>query len=506
MKPSTARSQRSIWAWLLLLCWFIAFAGTAASQTLANVTAAIAADTASVTPANAPPAIADNPPQSGERKSEKQPPKPAGPTVHEPGGRKITPKEAEELFRSVDEILAFASKDTGLPIKEPVKRKLADREEVERYIERRMREDKDAQRLERSAASLKKFGLLPRDFQLRSFLLGLLKEQVAGFYDSKTKTVYLLNWVEAEAQKPVLAHELTHALQDQNFGLDKWMEDSKTAKSDQEELELEEAQSAREAVVEGQAMVVLLDYMLDPVGRTVIDSPEVIDAIKGEVLEAGQTPMFAKAPLFLREALTFPYTYGLEFERQVLTKNGREAAYRGVFEKPPKNTRQIMQPQTYLAGDAVPMLTVPVLDEVLKPAYKRYDFGALGQFDIEMLLWQWLGHRDPLARSWRGGYYFTYENAANPGPPFALVSVTRWLTSDDARQFAGFYAASLAKRYGNVKELQPLRDGSGQWQTEEGPVDISVSGKYTVAIESLPAGERIQVQQTIQKTLAADTH
>jgi hypothetical protein len=489
---------------LLLLCWFFAFAGTVAAQTLATATPAFAADTASATPAKAPSAVTDNPAQGGERKPGKQQPKPAGPAVRKPAEHKITPQEADELFRSVDEILAFASKDTGLPIKEPVKRKLADREEVERYIERRMREDKDAQRLERSAASLKKFGLLPRDFELRSFLLGLLKEQVAGFYDSKTKTVYLLDWVEAEAQKPVLAHELTHALQDQSFDIDKWMGDSKSTKSDQEELELEEAQSAREAVIEGQAMVVLLDYMLDPVGRSVADSPEVIDAIKGEVLEVGQTPMFAKAPLFLREALTFPYTQGLEFERQVLAKKGRTAAYRGVFENPPKDTRQILQPQMYLAGEAVPTLTVPVLDAVLKPAYKRYDFGALGEFDIDMLLWQWLGKREPLARAWRGGYYFTYENAVNPGPPYALVSVTRWANSNDAREFASFYAASLAKRYINVKELQPLRDGSGQWQTEEGPVDISVSGKYTVAIESLPAGERIQVQQAIQKTFAGD--
>ena len=64
-----------------------------------------------------------------------------------------------------------------------------------------MQEDKDAQRLERSAASLKKFGLLPRDFELRPFLLGLLKEQVAGFYDAKTKTVYLLDWVDAGRAK-----------------------------------------------------------------------------------------------------------------------------------------------------------------------------------------------------------------------------------------------------------------------------------------------------------------
>ncbi len=483
MKPLASRSEKPRWAWSLLLCGLFVFAGTASAWFSPT------------------PALADETTQRPERPPEAQPPKPP---VRKQAEHKITPKEAEELFRSVDEILAFASKDTGLPLKEQVKRKLADREEVERYIERHMRDDKDAKRLERSAVALKKYGLLPHDFELRSFLLGLLKEQVAGFYDAKTKTVYLLDWVEADAQKPVLAHELTHALQDQNFGIDKWMEDSKTAKSDQEELQLEEAQSAREAVIEGQAMVVLLDYMLAPVGRSVAESPEVVDAIKGDMLEGGQTPMFAKAPLFLREALTFPYTQGLEFERQVLAKNGREAAYRGVFEKPPQDTRQIMQPETYLAGEVVPPLTVPELDAALKPAYKRYDFGALGEFDISMMLWQWFGKREPLAQGWRGGYYFTFENAARPGPPYALISVTRWASASDAKEFARLYAAALAKRYGSVKELQALHEGNGQWQTEEGPVEISVYGSYNVAIEGLPAGERIQVQQAIQKIFAED--
>ena len=66
----------------------------------------------------------------------------------------VSPKEAEELFKSVDEILKFASDDTGLPIKHEVKRKLVKRDEVQSYIQKNMKEDKDAQRLERSEAVL----------------------------------------------------------------------------------------------------------------------------------------------------------------------------------------------------------------------------------------------------------------------------------------------------------------------------------------------------------------
>ena len=100
----------------------------------------------------------------------------------------ISPEEAKELFKSVDEILEFASRETKLPIKEEVKRRLVERSEVQSFIEKNMKEDKDAQRLERSEIVLKKFGLLPRNFDLKTFLVALLKEQVAGYYDPKTKT------------------------------------------------------------------------------------------------------------------------------------------------------------------------------------------------------------------------------------------------------------------------------------------------------------------------------
>src|SRR5260370_6486687 len=146
-------------------------------------------------------------------------PKPPQPKKEEV---KITPREAEELFHSVDEILAFDSKHTGLPIKKQVKRRLTSRDEVVGYLTRHMK-DEDVKRLQRSELVLKKFGLLPRDFDLEKLLVSLLREQVAGYYDPKTKTVNLLDWVPMEEQEPVMAHELTHALQDQTINLNRWM-------------------------------------------------------------------------------------------------------------------------------------------------------------------------------------------------------------------------------------------------------------------------------------------
>src|SRR6185437_2218790 len=100
-----------------------------------------------------------------------QPDQPSG-TVKDskpPTETKITPQQAEQLFRDVDTILDFASKDTTLEIKHSVTR----REEVVAYLKKSMAEDKDVQRLRRTEFVLKKFGLLPKDFDLQTFLVGL---------------------------------------------------------------------------------------------------------------------------------------------------------------------------------------------------------------------------------------------------------------------------------------------------------------------------------------------
>jgi hypothetical protein len=198
---------------------------------------------------------------------------------------KISAKEAEELFRSVDEILKFVSRDTGLPIKQEVKKRLTSRDEVVAYLQKTMSEDKDAQRLRRSELVLKKFGLLPRDFNLETFLVTLLREQVAGYYDPKTKTVNLLDWLEVEQQRPVMAHELTHALQDQSFGLEQWMKAGNTdlaekAQPTPEDIENDEISTARQAIIEGQAMAVMVDYLLAPSGQTLVNSRELLNKLK----------------------------------------------------------------------------------------------------------------------------------------------------------------------------------------------------------------------------------
>ena len=461
--------------------------------------------------------------------AQQPPPPPAAPSTSndaKPGAAeaypesKISSKEAEELFQQVDEILKFASDDTGLPIKKQVKRRLTSRNEVEAYLQKNMAEDKDAQRLSRSQLVLKKFGLLPRDFDLQTFLVALLKEQVAGYYDPKTKTVNLLDWVGIEQQKPVMAHELTHALQDQSFGLERWMKEGDVdldTKKDitSEDIERDEITTARQAIIEGQAMVTLVNYMLAPTGQTVKDSPQVVEALKqGMLTGTPDSVQFHNAPIFLKEALTFPYRYGLDFEAALLIKGGKTKAFYQTLINPPHNTRQIMEPQTYLAGEKIPPMPMPDFRKDLAD-YERFDVGAMGEFDVAVLIDQYVGedasHR--LFPEWRGGYYYAARPKGDPAGPLGLLYVSRWSTPEKASEFAAIYAKALSRRYKQVREsgiaadkpevrLEALDSMTGKrlWTTEEGTVEIDVQDDIVFVSESFDEASTKLLEQDVLKT------
>lgn len=434
---------------------------------------------------------------------------------------KITPHEAEQLFHSVDEIFAFDSKQTGLPIKKKIKRRLTSRDEVEGFLTKHMK-DEDVKRLQRSELVLKKFGLLPHHYDLQKLLVSLLKEQVAGYYDPKTKTVNLLDWVPMEEQEPVMAHELTHALQDQAVNLDKWMKrgerDLDQLKNDptSADIENDELDDAREAVVEGQAEAVMLQYELAPVGKSILDSPELVDAMESQMSNGtDDSSVFKDAPIFLRESLTFPYSYGLKFEIKLLEKGGKQKAFADVLANPPRTTRQIMQPETYLAGEQIPPMPVAELKRDFKD-YVKFDIGAMGEFDVAVLIEQYAGKKisERLYPEWRGGYYYAARPKGEATGPIGLMYVSRWSDAEKASEFAEIYARSLAKRYERAEEIHEnavaevdphpeykvdILRGRHAWITEDGPVIIEDQGDTVLVTESLAATTTETLEKEIFK-------
>jgi hypothetical protein len=412
-----------------------------------------------------------------------------------PAETKITAEEAQKLFASIDDTLTWLSKDTGYPIRRKVKGELASREQVAKYVDTKLNEDEDAKRLVRSEIVLKKFGLLPRSFDLHSFLIELLKEQVAGYYDVKTKSMYLLDWLSADAQKPVLAHELTHALQDQNFDLKTWESPKAPKGSDAEAFSYDEdeASTARSAVAEGQGMVTLVDYMLRDTGHTLAEAPQVAEMMRQAMTSNSEYPLLQKAPLMIRESLVFPYGDGLAFEAALLRK-GKDTAFSGAFRRPPEDTHQIFDVDAYLAARPVQWLVLPDLKKELGSKYEKYDVGSIGQLDTRILVEQYADKdtAEGMAKAWRGGVYY----AASGNDPkltgtakIGLLYLSHWNSDEDADEFATIYSEYVPKRYTKAVNLSktkatdqfcggltPFGGGSCEksyfFQTEEGWVTI----------------------------------
>jgi hypothetical protein len=432
---------------------------------------------------------------------------------------KVTPEEARELFQSVDEILRFASRDTLLPMKFPVKKAMVTRAQVEKYIGDKFKDDVDRIRFERSELVLKKFGLLPRKFELHDFLIKLMGEQVAGYYDEKTKTINLLDWVALDMQKPVMAHELTHALQDQSFDLGKMMkEDEEIEKRGPQDpnalIKIDEKSSARTAVMEGQAMIVLLDYVLAPSGRTVEDSPKMVEMMVSQTEKSGDSPLLDSAPLLLRQELVFPYSAGMKFIRDLLVAGGRKLAFSGVLERMPRTSREILEPQEYLAGRVVPPLLLPDFD-FLKKDFEAFDAGAVGELDVSILLKQYAEEAVAarLSPEWRGGSYYTAgRRGVRPSDPnstahIGLIYVSKWSSDRVAQEFARIYAAALPQRYSKLQHARTegAKPGREEYSSSDGPIFIVTYNDLVIAVEGFDAETADKLIQAVRRQAGKDS-
>ncbi len=421
---------------------------------------------------------------------------------------RITPEQARQLFAAVDELIQFSSQETGLPIKSAVKRQLTTRAAVESYLEEKFNDDAGAKRLQRDEIVLKKFGLLDHDFELKPFLLALLKEQIEAYYDSKTKTVNLLDWVDPDEQKPVMAHELTHALQDQHSDLEKWDDQtpddvSHDAADDQDHLARDEMDTARDAVAEGQATAVMMDYILKPLGKSLIKDPEVLDIVKSQMDSTEDSPVMARAPLLLSESMLFPYREGLSFEQGIWMDQGQTAAFAGTLDRPPTSSWEIVNPRVYEQKriPAIPLL--PNIHPLVDPLYVPYDIGQIGELDVHIITELFGGDnaaRD-LTPAWDGGLYWAGQlrSATTPAEQadtksISLFYLSVWKDAGSAQVFARLYAKSLGRKYARVGVVEtspgstPAANGSVEqvYSTNEGPVLITTRGKMVFVAESFP--------------------
>jgi len=322
-----------------------------------------------------------------------------------------------------------------------------------------------------------------------------------------------------------MAHELTHALQDQSIGLQKWMKkgekDLAEIRKDPTpaDIENDEIDNVREAVIEGQAQAMMFQYAIAPTGHSIVTSPELVAAMEEETMTGTPgTKVFNEAPVFMKESLTFPYSYGMDFIVKLMQKGGKEKAFAAVLKNPPHTTRQIMQPETYLAGETIAPMPVPDFRHDFKD-YQKFDIGGMGEFDVAVLVEQYADKKlsKKMYPEWRGGYYYAAKAKSNPDAPLSLLYVSRWSTPDAAAEFAGIYATSLKQRYKKAEEATPTAqsdkppveasggddsapaplNGRHSWTTEEGTVVIEEQGNTVLISESLDAATTATLEREV---------
>src|SRR5438876_9006511 len=171
----------------------------------------------------------------------------------------------QSLLSTADAVLKDMSEITGLLIKAPLKKQIVGRAEIKDYLTENLKQEYTPRELHQQEAMLQAFGLVSSDFDLAKFLVTFYTEQAAGVYDPRRKTMLIADWVGEDMQKMVLAHELTHALQDQNFDLQKFLH---AVRDD------DDASSARQAIVEGHATAAMMQEIIKPAALASLPSPQ----------------------------------------------------------------------------------------------------------------------------------------------------------------------------------------------------------------------------------------
>jgi hypothetical protein len=333
--------------------------------------------------------------------------------------------------------------------------------------------------------ALKKLGLVPPEFQYRSFVVKLLTEQVAGYYDPKAQQFYLADWIELEGQKPVMAHELTHALQDQHFNLRRF---EKWPKGDSD------AELAAHALIEGDATLAMTLYM----AKNPLVALAFIRSLGGTNMASEQ---IKQAPRAIRESLVFPYEQGSEWATRVYRRGGW-ASVSHAYTKLPLSSEQILHPEKYFDYEPPVKVALPDVRTLLGTGWKRIDYDVNGEWSFYLILDQFLNASAESRRAaagWAGDRYALYEGP-RPGDVF-IVLVTVWDTKNDAREFFDAYTKRTWRRYSKAEATEktssentnavnadaqiPVRQRH-EWNTNEGRVVVELDGSRVLIMEGIP--------------------
>ena len=379
----------------------------------------------------------------------------------------------ESLFPEIEGISRSLEEITGLKFKHKVAAAVLDKDQLRKFLTTRIDKTMRPADIKAESLILKMLGLIPGDFDLRGQTVDLLTEQAAAFYDYQRKKLFLMQGDTGEAALMALAHELAHALADQNFHLEKYIKQNSQS---------DDAATARMAVMEGQATWLMSAYLHQRAGLGV-DIPPVMMQMMSTSLEQGasQFPVFSQSPLYIRESLIFPYRGGLLFQDAVYRKLGKDG-FAEVFRRAPVSSQQIFHPERYLENEGPKLPQVPVVPEAKQ--FRKLAEGTLGEFDYRVLLVQY-GAKDraeALAASLLGSQFVLFEDKKDEHPVLAFAS--RWKSEAESREFWTFYRQALKAK---SKTFEPGEESGTMFSghTEAGFFRVTRKDDVVESIEGL---------------------
>lgn len=330
-----------------------------------------------------------------------------------------------ELREAVIEILSDLTERSGLSLTSPVRVDRRSREELERYLRYKLDQELPPEEAALRTAAYHRLGLFPGDLDLRALLLSVYTEQVAGFYDPDSTALFVMDDQPTALLRPVLVHELVHAVQDQAADLDSIMARERG----------NDRQLAAQAAIEGHATVVMLEYLTEQMQRQPVDFstlPNFAEQLRPALEGMGaQYPALAGAPRIIRESLVWPYLGGSSFLQALWA--GERARPAPLGESLPQSTEQVLHPERFLGperDDPTEIRIVPA-----DGAEVRFS-NTLGEVEMGILLDEHLGAGSfEMARGWDGDRFALVDGG---GEEDGLVWVSVW---DDASSRSGFVQA-----------------------------------------------------------------
>lgn len=355
--------------------------------------------------------------------------------------------------KAVKKLQKIVEEERGLKFKKSVKVQVQDEDDLKKMLEKSIDEEWPEEKAKNAEAGYKKLGVIPHDMDIRKFMVELLAESVGGYYDPKTKQLFLIrrkaggNDKMNEMAKQMYGtdwdtmatiHELTHALQDQHYDL-------QTIPTD---MEGEDDQTkAMQCLFEGEANYVMFDYVLGQKGMKLRALPSL------KMLLAGGTQGSEKmntAPEFIKRGLAFPYMEGMVFVHAVMIKGEEWEKVHEMYTKLPLSTEQILHPEKFIDGDWPQQVRLPDLGKSLGKGWELVDQNTLGELNVQVMLGEFISRKKSpktiakAAAGWDGDRYAVYRK----DEATALAFFTTWDSEQDAQEFRKTAKRALNKKLG----------------------------------------------------------